>query len=352
MGKINLEIITYISAIAIIFLLWFHIMGTFRSNDAVLSTWDQQLYPLIRIVGLALFTFISGFKLFINHSDELIKKELSFSYIKKRVLRLGKAYIGFTILGFAFLVLIYSTRNHHMKYIQDIFTIENLKEFLMGDNPVINPLWYVYVLLFITLFFLIVLYYTNFRVLFGFLLIFLMTWIIFSNIQIFFPLALIFGFGMLYANFYLKKDRVWTVIFKILSVSFIVIMIFLYAFTQNMNLFNIDFSVFKPTYDFILRYSWITLGITGVCFFTDLILFIDGTFFKKITLVQKLLLVIGTYSFAIYLFHWLVLLTFKQFFLKIPYSSLYALVLIFLVIIASICWYLAVKYVKLNKLFE
>ncbi len=59
-----------------------------------INIWDLDL----AIFGLSLFTFLSGFKFVLNQESDIRRTDFLEFYFRKRAIRLGKPYIGYTLL--------------------------------------------------------------------------------------------------------------------------------------------------------------------------------------------------------------------------------------------------------------
>lgn len=142
--------------VSVIFILFYHsatfIMERKTFTDALLCA----LCPFLVTFGMTAFTFSSGYKLIFNHFYEINDKEFILSYMKKRFNRLYMPYLLYSILMAIILYLLnVIADNLDIKF--PFWTGVNLNpvivaEFVfLGLSPTAGHLWYLYVLLMITL---------------------------------------------------------------------------------------------------------------------------------------------------------------------------------------------------------
>ncbi|MHB8117135.1 MAG: acyltransferase family protein [Methanothrix sp.] len=124
--------------------------------------------------GLVLFSFSAGYKLMHNHRPELQNRVFLKLYMLKRFKRLYKPYISYTFLVLPFLLatIWIATNIFGLKYYGFNFFANPIEELLWsiisGENIVAGQLWYLVMLLEVTIFSLLVLYvFANIKVLFG-----------------------------------------------------------------------------------------------------------------------------------------------------------------------------------------
>lgn len=121
-------------------------------------------------IALYLFTVISSFKLVVNHRAELKDNNFLGLYITKRLDRLYRPYIGYTVL--MFLPLYFAIRLRDYIPILNSFVglnfldsgyLNAVYEFLIGNNSIVHHLWYLSTLLIVTVFFLSCIYFYNMK---------------------------------------------------------------------------------------------------------------------------------------------------------------------------------------------
>lgn len=335
--------ITLSDGTAVILIVLYHSIQMLNSQEAIFLRSTLR----IQVLGLVLFTFISGYKFVLNHVDELKDKDFLKKYFIKRIIRLYKPYIGYSLLVFVPELIGIYLATHYFKisfgginYFLNSLNVSGLINFIFGVNFIAQHLWYLFSLIIITAVCFTVLYYGNIYLLFTISII-MSLFIIINSMYLNKSISLIdertiyympiFIFGMFWA-YYKEKTYINSCLY-FMSVLFIALII------QTIN------------YNQILGQSYIiAYGLTFPCF---MILF--SKTILKIKYVNNILLFCGRHSFEIYLFHVPIILptiegsitsilNINSFF--VPYFSV-ALTLLFSVYIYTIC----IK-MKLNKLFE
>ena len=167
----NSKAITLLDGIAIILIVVYHSIQMFNSNEAVF------LKSTLRIseMGLFLFTFVSGYKLMLNHNKELKNKIFLKKYFVKRFIRLYKPYIGYSLLILVPEILLIYFASEYSKIIfigTDSFlsflSISGFINLLLGVNFIALQLWYLFALIVITSICFLILYWTNIKCLYCF----------------------------------------------------------------------------------------------------------------------------------------------------------------------------------------
>lgn len=333
--------ITLLDGIGIIFIVLYHELGGINRPDSMF------LLRYLDTFGLVLFTFSSGLKMGVNHSEKLNDKSFINNYFVKRFTRLYKAYIGYTLLAFVPLYCIsYISINYLNLSFEGItnfwnnLNIDGLFNTIIGDNIVSYQLWYLITLILITSVCFTIIYYLQVSTLFYLgvpLLVFdIIYWDtleqyhhILFNTMVFMPVY-VFGIWYGYNKFYQKR-------------------IYFSATCAVLFLGLFFISVIYP------------MSVIYKC----AILFFSFTFPPFIIIVSNLLLnykyikepllICGKYSFPIYLFHWPIILPILSRFiisiLKINYFFIpYGVTA--LAIIICVYVYEASKKLKLNLMFE
>ncbi len=143
----KLETLYLIDAIAVICIVYHH----------------AQFNNLFRIVGLTLFSLSAGYKFGWNHSHQSHNKEFLKRYAISRISRLGRPYVGYTLMVIpAYIIIIYICARLNIYY--DGLNILNdsisniVYKYLLGNNIFAYHMWYLYTLLVITLISLVLLY--------------------------------------------------------------------------------------------------------------------------------------------------------------------------------------------------
>jgi peptidoglycan/LPS O-acetylase OafA/YrhL len=156
-----------IDGIAIISIVLLHSFGLY---NAAANNIPRMITNSLYYFGLAAFSLSAGYKLAINHGDQLGDKGFLRHYFKYRAIRLYKPYIGYTILVLPFLYLtIIISRRLNLDY-AGLHVLDNpingAKLFIIGENPVAYHLWFLVTLLTITTICLTILYAFNISALF------------------------------------------------------------------------------------------------------------------------------------------------------------------------------------------
>jgi len=92
--------IVFMDGLAIFFIVLCHTMGGLNTSDSIFVNRYTGVF------GLTLFTFSAGLKLGVNHSNEIENRLFIKKYFTKRLIRMYKPYIGYSILTFIPLVFI------------------------------------------------------------------------------------------------------------------------------------------------------------------------------------------------------------------------------------------------------
>ncbi|MGV8174100.1 MAG: acyltransferase family protein [Methanothrix sp.] len=293
-----------IDAVAVIFIVLFHAQGFY----------PLPIDQVLRVSGLALFSFSAGYKFMYNHHQDLQNKVFLKSYMITRFKRLYKPYIGYTLLILPiWAVIIWIGRNiFNLNYsglnVFDNPIIDTVWLFVIGQNPFGGHLWYLVMLLEVTFLCLLVLYVFNIKILFG---------LGFTCLSV-----LIFQYAIEF-------------LFSMSLATDILILIYVEA---------IEFGYLSN----IIKYG--SIYIIGMFIATKV------TFPEKLaTPLLTPLLVIGSYSFYIYLFQW-------PFLLPIPGKLLYDILninsifvpifLVLFVVATSIVIYRIMNVFGINRLIE
>ncbi|AKB50230.1 hypothetical protein MSBRW_0977 [Methanosarcina barkeri str. Wiesmoor] len=333
--------ITLIDGISIIFIVLFHELGGINRPDSIF------LLRYLATFGLVLFTFSSGLKMGINHSAEINDKSFISRYFVKRLTRLYKAYIGYTLLAFVPLYFIsYISINYLNLNFEGIthfwnnLNIDGLLKTLVGNNIVSFQLGYLILLIVITTICFTIIYYFQIDTLFYLgipLLIFDVIYkdtlkqcpSILFNVMMYMP---VYIFGIAYGYKRLEQNK--------LSVSYICSAIFAAIFI---------ISIVYPQ-SFAYKYAILLYGITFPPF-----MMLFSRLLLNCKYLKESLMLCGKYSFQIYLFHWPIILPVLSRFiiniLKINYFFIPYGVAV-LTIIVCVYVYKVSKKLKLNQIFE
>ncbi len=206
--------ITLIDGVSIFLIVLFHELVGIDSSFLV---------KYLATFGLVLFTFSSGFKLGLNHSNEISNRLFLRKYFTKRFIRLYKAYIGYTLLAFipyycvSYIIIHYFELNFEATdNFWNNLNINSLFKLMIGDNIVSYQLWYLIALLAITAVCFTILYQLKINTLFYFLLPLILFDIIYwdnlktyplilFNIMVYMPtyiFGIFYGYNRLMVNLY------------------------------------------------------------------------------------------------------------------------------------------------------
>jgi len=356
MQQINnkLDTIVLFDGIAIFLIVFYHELVYFQNTPLF------SLEPYLIYLGLSLFTFSSGYKFMINHSNELGQKIFLSKYYIKRFIRLYKAYIGYTLLTLIpFLIVLYFANYvFHLDFpgITTLLkTVYNLNifsflKFLCGRNPIAVQLWYLIALIGITSICFTILYFLDIK------------WLFLSFIP-FFLITLLIQSGIL-----IQPDIIFYIPDIILKV-FLYLPFFIFGsfwgynqqyqiekwFQITLFLVPIIFFIFIISATILQNSINKSILIYFSCFLFPVFLFCIFDCVKKIKILYSSLMFCGIYSFQIYLFHLpLILPIISRIIInifKIDYIFMPILITILIIYICVIV-YLIVKKIHLNILFE
>lgn len=140
-----------IDGLAILLIVIYHVLTTYNDFVPLIDAhWTNLGW-----MGLGIFTFISGYKLMLNHGSELSDKQFLKGYTAKRFVRIAKPYFVY-----AFLMML--IRNQSINKLE-IWSI-------LKGVPLSAPhLWYLYVLMIITIAVLAILYFSQEKIVFALL---------------------------------------------------------------------------------------------------------------------------------------------------------------------------------------
>lgn len=288
----------------------------------------------------------------INHLDDLDQRLFLSEYYLKRLTRLYKPYIGYTLLVAIPLVLvIYVTVNiFHFNFpgISNLFsTIASMNvisflSFFVGNNPIAAQLYYLITLIAITSICFTVLYFLNIRWLFySFIPFFFLSLLIQLGIVQDIPILAVFRylpffiFGSYWAFDQQTKKEKWFPGIKTYAPVLFLIGILSFLIVQNPSYQLIIFGFCCLLFPFFLSSLFATM--------------------KKIRFVYSFFMFCGSYAFPIYLFQWPLILPIvtRSIFdiLKLDFIFM-PLVVSIITIYISVFVYQIVKKVHLNILFE
>ncbi|WP_048065328.1 acyltransferase family protein [Methanosarcina acetivorans] len=343
MSYLKLNRLTLLDGIAIILIVFYHSIQTFNTPDAIF--WKSTIE--IQVLGLVLFTFISGYKFVLNHINELEDKQFLKKYFAKRFIRLYKPYIGYSLLIFIPEYIAIYIATHYFKAdfggitnFWNSLNIQGLENLLVGTNFIAMHLWYLFSLLIITVICIIILYFFNIQTLFIFSLLMLLyniisagyyktsIFLIDDRTMLYLP---VFIFGMFLA--YYKDNENTKKIFIAFSILFVI------ALIQIINHSQTSYQLTTCVY-----------GLTFPC-----LMMLTSSILMKFEYINNILQFCGKYSFQIYLFHVPIIVPALQ--RSVVYVanldfSIVPYVITILSIILSIYAYEICKKIRLNILFE
>lgn len=281
------EKITFIDGVAIITIVLYHSL-VYQTN----ISFDTKN---IGIAGLALFTFSAGLKMGYNHFEEMNDKEFLKKYFVKRLIRLYKPYLGYTALIFVPVYIeMYIARNllhfesESVTRYWDNLNVNGLIKLIFGSNFVSNHLWYLILMIVITLVCFVILYCFSTRGLFlsffPMLLFNLSLLNIFPNIlELAFAYSPIYIFGIFYASYFNSKLN------KVLNSTFSILFILIICASLISNNFLLPI------------FSNLSLFFYGLFFSCFMMLVVP--ILSNVKLIKSFFNLCGKYSFQIYLFH-------------------------------------------------
>ena len=346
MASPKLEVIQLFDGIAIFLIVLTHQLIAFSNGLTLFGEYFGEL-------GLALFTWSAGYKLILNHLNNLGQRRFLGEYFFIRFLRLYKPYIGYSLLILPpILVILYIKTQIPQLSSAGIESYSNLFQnlhlntilgFLTGDNLLAIQLWYLIALLGVTSICFTVLYFKDLQTLFLLFLPFsLLPWLV--SISSTYPLPPIvrhissilpyFIFGLFWGyNRHTHQTKMFQVAQKYLP--FLFLLIPLTIFLDN------------P----VSQQTGLYIGTFLFPFFLDKI----SSWIQRIKLLASFLMFCGAYSFQIYLLHlpFISSVVTKVFvdILKINFFFMPILLTIF-TIYACFFVYKILKIVNLNMLFE
>lgn len=155
--------------ISIFFIIYYHAFNYFKIYSPNTDILNAQITPYMVGFGLVAFAFSSGFKVFLNHEHELANGKFLSNYMKTRFIRLYKPYIAYFIAIYimTFFMFVPLLREIYPFLGTPKMDLEKIAEFLLlGISPLTGHLWFLFIILIITLGVLGFLYIFNQRVLF------------------------------------------------------------------------------------------------------------------------------------------------------------------------------------------
>ena len=348
MGLNKLETLLWFDGIAIFFILCYHALGGYPSNPIFF------LLPYFVHLGLSLFTYSAGYKLVLNHLNELDQKPFLSKYYIKRFIRLYKPYIGYSILMVVPLLIIayFTTYIFHLNFggmttfltaISDLNFYSILSFFWGGNNPIAFQLWYLIALIYITSICFTILYFLDIKWLFYLFIPFFLFSLV---IQIFAVQSLpsvvfnafiylpFFIFGCFWAyHQHVHEENLFQ------AAPFFALLFFILIMSSSILLFFFN--------NEILIYC--------SCFFFPFFLLALFGYIKNVKFITSFFMFCGIYSFQIYLFQWplilpIIIRTMIDIF-KIDYFFMPIIVAI-LAVYFCVFVYKMVKKLHLNVLFE
>ncbi len=344
----KLDLLLFFDGISIFFIVLYHELYILSYNPFFF------LCPYLIFLGLSLFTLSAGYKLSLNHFNELNQKKFLSEYFIKRFIRLYKPYLGYSLLILFPILLItyisvyfFNINYTGINFFLNLFNNINIFYFIgffLGYNVIAIQLWYLVALIAITSICFTILYFLNIKWLFFFfipsLLISLLIkidaikfeFVLVNNVFIYLPF---FIFGICWScNQYYQKCK-W--------------------FQQSQFYFPILFLI--DTVSIIILQNFIDITILQYfCgFFFPFFLTAIFESMKKTKLLFGFLMYCGSYSFQIFLFHApLILQIISRFILDImKINNIFIpIVISVLTIYFCVIAYKFTKKIHLNRLFE
>jgi peptidoglycan/LPS O-acetylase OafA/YrhL len=347
-GTEKLDLLLFFDGIAIFFIVIDHAIKGYPENPLFF------LNIYLEYLGLTLFTFSAGYKLFLHHAKDLNQKVFLGNYFTKRFIRLYKPYLGYSLLVFFPVLLTYYCANviFHLSFPGSIqfftnletMTFLNFLSFFAGNNFVSGHLWYLVGLIGITSICFSVLYFLNiksfFYLFFPFILV--SSWIQVTTdprarnlLLMIFILLPYFIFGAYWADNQHFQRRQWFQRIQIYCPIILLILVFSSIFLLN----SVNTLVMLCFY----------------CILFPFFLFSIAEYSKKIRFLYSFFIFSGVYAFQIYLFHLpLILRPMERLIIdvmKINYFFV-PIVLSVIAIFFSVIAYKIVKKAHLNFLIE
>jgi peptidoglycan/LPS O-acetylase OafA/YrhL len=342
------DMLLFFDGIAIFFVPLYHAIDGYSENPLLF------FLPFITHLCLGLFTYTAGYKLFFNHVNDLNRKPFINKYYIKRVIKLYKAYLGYSFLMVIPLLMVTYSAAYilHLniggasQFLSTISTMnmQGFFNFLSGENnPVAYQLWYLVALIAITSICFTLLYFLEIK------------WLFYG----FFPflvISLLFQAG------------------NPVSIPNIVISTFLYlpffiigCYWAYQYHYNRDIAI-QHTRLFPLLFIILLISSIFLQFFVkaDMLIYCSSFFFpfflaefsgyiKRISFISSFFIFCGTYSFQIYLFHWpLILPVITRTVIDILHIDYFFMPVLTAVIAVYACVfaYKIVRKIHLNVLFE
>lgn len=287
-----------IDGLAILLIVIYHVLTTYKDFVPIVDThWTNLGW-----MGLGTFTFISGYKLMLNHGSELVDRQFLKSYAVKRFIRIAKPYFVYALL---MMLIRYRSINS-----QEIWSILN------GVPLSATHLWYLYLLMLITVGVITILYFSQERVVLALLpLLIILYFTIRSSSLV--GLGAVFIAGLAWARWNPMKLNQRLILYP-LAAAFLVLFILVNQ-----------------------KYQAIAFGLT----FPALAVLVAP--------YLKVFEYLGKYAFPIYLFHLPIIEPNITFLLMSYYRDFWVIIpSVILTILISIGLYEGLRIIKVNRLFE
>jgi peptidoglycan/LPS O-acetylase OafA/YrhL len=147
-----------LSGLAIIFIVIYHSLGGYRflGGEVFFSDFHYFLLAYAGFIGLALFSFVAGYKFIYNHNKNIGSRAFLRSYALRRIRRLYGPYVLYTLAVIPIYATLIVLGNHFRldytaMHVFDAGTKALIISFLTGPNLLAPHLWYLVSLLLITL---------------------------------------------------------------------------------------------------------------------------------------------------------------------------------------------------------
>jgi len=361
------EIIGLMDVLSIFLITYYHAYNYYRYYATVEDPFNQHIMFYMVTFGLTAFAFSSGYKLFFNHEYELGDKKFLTNYLKKRIGRLYFPYISYLSFTLIFVYIFFNIFSFQI--LREIYPFLGfppmdigsiIKILTLGIFPLAGHLWFLFVILIITMIVLVVLYLSNGKVLFFVIfpalffyftlnIHYMQSYEILTEIPYYVALyAIIFLFGSYIAHLQESNEILFDAIVLILSVSFILSLCIIEFFPSI-------FSFLLNTYlKQILINPFFLWGMTYPLF-----LLLIFNILYKFNLLPIRLARIKIYTLIIYIFQYPFIIPISAWVCSKfallngdPLIKLIPFIVTLLTFILCIAIHFSMKQLRINRLFE
>lgn len=352
MKKVIYRIISSIDLVATFLILLYHAIFYYSLINIPLSQSVLAFEALLVNCGLTAFTFSSGFKLYLNHSQNFNNKDFFIKYIIKRWRYLYGLYIVYPILIYSFVHVIYiifrslNINEYIYPYynqLSKIDTISIVKFLFFGIPPVASHIWYIFVLLLITTITLIVIRLVSLKKVLCIILPILIVYFfakphylqaIGPNELIYYVLlyGVVFMYGMFAGYLYVEKNILFNRFTNFMSVIFILLLICFIRFDLRDTILTSNYLFTLIYQNYLFKYG----------FTFPLFLIVAFTYFKESFLV-KILHKSRKYMLPIFFLQYPLLIPFFSYVFKIFFPQTPASILLVPFLITLVCIISSIK---------